>query len=93
MEQEAIGNPQYQVALTNPDYAEYAKLCGGDGVTVVHSADLEKALRIAYASDIPYIVNVEINPEELTLPPHISMKTAGSYVIAKLKEILGKGDK
>jgi pyruvate oxidase len=93
MEQEVIGNPQYQVELLNPDYALFAKLCGGDGITISHACDLSDALIKAYSSDLPFIVNVEINPEELTRPPHINLKMASGYAKAKIKEALGKGDR
>jgi thiamine pyrophosphate-dependent acetolactate synthase large subunit-like protein len=93
MEQEVMGYPQFQVELENPDYAEFAKLCGGGGITVAHAGDLEDALKKAYASNLPFIVNVEINPEELTLPPHITWNMARGYTTAKVKEKLGKGDK
>jgi len=93
MEQEVIGIPQFQVELENPDYAEFAKLCGGDGITVTHACDLEEALKKAYASDLPFIINAEVNPEELTLPPHISLKMASGYAKAKIREFIGKGDK
>lgn len=93
MEQEVMGKPQFQVELKNPDYAEFAKLCGGDGITVTHFNDLEDAFKKAYASNLPFIVNVEVNPEELTLPPEINLKMAGNYVKAKIKEAFGMGDK
>jgi len=93
MEQEVIGNPQYQVDLLNPDYAAYAKICGGDGITVAKTVFLEDAIKMAYTSTLPFIVNVEVNPEELTLPPHISFKMASGYAKAKIKEFVGKGDK
>jgi len=93
MEQEVMGDPQYQVDLLNPDYAEFAKLCGGDGITVTKTTFLEDALKKAYTSKLPFIVNVEVNPDELTIPPHISLKMASGYAKAKIKEFIGKGDK
>lgn len=93
MEQEVMGIPQFQVELENPDYAEFAKLCGGDGITVRHAYDLDEAFKKAFATNLPFIINAEINPEELTLPPHISLKMASGYAKAKIKEFIGKGDK
>lgn len=90
MEQEAIGNPQYQVELTNPDYAEFAKLCGGDGITVNRVIHLEQAIQKAYASPLPFIINIEVNPEELVVPPKISLNTVGQYAKAKIKEAFGQ---
>lgn len=93
MEQEVMGLPQFQVELENPDYAEFAKLCGGDGISISHACDIEEALGKAFASNLPFIINAEVNPEELTLPPHISLKMASGYAKAKILEFIGKGDK
>jgi pyruvate oxidase len=89
MEQEAgAGNPEYQTDLHNPDYAAYAKICGGEGYTVKESHELEPAIQSALGSAQPCIINVFVNPEELTMPPEITIKEAMNYGKAKLKEYL-----
>jgi pyruvate oxidase len=93
LEQEIMGYPQYQVELTNPDYAEFAKLCGGDGITVTRFDQLKDSIKTAYQSKLPFILNVEVNPEEIVIPPVIGLKMAGNYAKAKIKEVLGQGDK
>ncbi|MFL5752792.1 MAG: thiamine pyrophosphate-dependent enzyme [Bacteroidia bacterium] len=87
MEQEArSGNPEYETDLLNPDYAAFAEICGAEGYTVKEPAELEPAVSAALSSKRPAIVNVFVNPEELTRPPQITMREAINYTKAKIKE-------
>ena len=49
MEMEVSGLPLYPAAtgLMNPNFAEYAKVCGGDGVRVEHAKDIVPAVEQA----------------------------------------------
>lgn len=93
MEQEVHGMPEYMTDLTNPDYAKFAECCGGAGYTVSDPEQLADTLQAAYADPLPTIINVHIDPEELTRPPHITLKQAMWFAQAKTKEIFGAGDK
>jgi pyruvate oxidase len=91
MEQEArSGNPEFETELHNPDYAEFAKICGGEGYTVQDPTMLETAIRSALNSARPCIVNVFVDPQELTMPPEVTAKEAVNYVKAKVKEYFMK---
>ena len=48
----------WETSLVNPNFAEFAKLCGGDGVTVTDAKDLDTAFKKGLASDKPFIVEV-----------------------------------
>jgi thiamine pyrophosphate-dependent acetolactate synthase large subunit-like protein len=74
--------------LTNPNFAEYAKLCGGDGIRVEHAKDIPEAIEMAIASTKPFIIDAITNPGELSLPPHISIEEAWGFGKSKAKEIL-----
>src|SRR5690606_21755695 len=52
MEMQVAGMSKNEEAtgLTNPDFAAYAKACGGDGVRVEHAADIMPAIAQAIAS-------------------------------------------
>jgi len=76
MEQEVHGMPEYMTELANPDYAKFAECCGGAGYTVHTSDQLDATLAEAFADPLPTIVNVHIDGEELTRPPHITLKQA-----------------
>ncbi len=62
-EQRAGEWPVWQTALTNPDFAEFARSCGGMGMRVTDKADLERALKEAIAHDGPALVEVVTDAE------------------------------
>jgi thiamine pyrophosphate-dependent acetolactate synthase large subunit-like protein len=92
MEQEASGLPEHKTALHDLDYAAYARLCGAQGKRVETLESLESALRTAYASDEPWVIDVQVDGEELTRPPKINLQTALSYGLARLREFVGQGN-
>lgn len=92
MEQEVMGWPEYETHLHNPDFSAFAKICGGDGEKVSKPQDLEQAILNAYNSGKPYILDVEVNPGELTTPPEITVSQAIGFAKAKVKEFFGAGD-
>lgn len=91
MEQEArSGNPEYETGLHNPDYDAFARSCGAKGYTVRHASELDDTLQTALRSPGPCIVNVFVNPGELTMPPRVTTREAVTYVKAKVKEFFIK---
>jgi pyruvate dehydrogenase (quinone) len=96
MEVEVMGLPTNPEAtsLLNPDFAMYAKACGGDGVRVEHARDIVPAIERAIASPKPFIIDAIVSPGELTMPPHIEIKEAWGFGMSKVKEGLMalKGD-
>jgi pyruvate oxidase len=53
----------WQTGLHNLNFAEYARLCGGDGFHVEKMEDLEPALERALASDKPSLVEIVSDPK------------------------------
>jgi pyruvate oxidase len=91
MEQEGgNGDPESETDLHNPDYALFAKSCGGEGYTVKEMAELRSVIPQALRSQKACIVNIYVNSEEITYPPHIELREALNYVKAKIKEALIK---
>jgi pyruvate oxidase len=86
MEQEAHGNPESETDLRNPDYAAIAQGCGGEGYTVREAQDLNDIIDRALASERPAVINVFVNPGELTMPPKVTMSEAINYTKAKITE-------
>ena len=88
MEMEVAGPPAYPEAtgLLNPDFALFAKACGGEGVRVEHAADVVPAIDQAIASEKPFIIDAIVSPGELTMPPHIEVSQAWGFGISKVKE-------
>ncbi len=62
-EQRAGHWPVWQTGLRNPDFAAYAKSCGGLGIRVSSKDELEEALKRAIAYDGPALVDVISDPE------------------------------
>ena len=90
MEMEVSGLPFYPEAtgLLNPNFAEYAKVCGGDGVRVEHAEDIVPAVEQAIASDKPFIIDAVGSPGELTMPPTVKVEQAWGFGMSKLKEAM-----
>lgn len=93
LEQEASGYPESETRLPRLDFGAFAELAGGKGWRVQHAHELETALRAAFETEAPCIVDVHVNPEELALPPRVEVHQALGFMRAKAKEFLGMGDK
>ena len=59
VEQMTENYPNYATELLNPDFAEYARACGGFGVSVEQPGELEQAVRDAFNSKRASIVDVK----------------------------------
>jgi glyoxylase-like metal-dependent hydrolase (beta-lactamase superfamily II) len=53
----------WQTSLHNPDFAEYANLCGALGIRVTHSRELDDALRRGLDHDGPSLVEIMTDSE------------------------------
>ncbi len=69
-------------------FAEYAKLCGGDGVKVVHAKDIVPAIEMAKKATKPFIIDAIVTNAELSLPPKIGLEEVKGFGLSKIKEVL-----
>lgn len=93
LEQKAGGFLDVNVKLENPDFAMIAQASGILGINVTESADLESALREAFAHDGPALVSVKTASYELLMPPSIKAEQAKGFSLYMAKAILnGRGD-
>ena len=53
----------WQTTLHNPDFSEYARICGALGIRVSERADLDAAFARAFAHDGPALVEIMCDPE------------------------------
>jgi acetolactate synthase-1/2/3 large subunit len=53
-------------ALTNPDFAKFVEAFGGHGETVTHTAEFIPAFRRAVESGKPAVIELCMNPEQIT---------------------------
>jgi pyruvate dehydrogenase (quinone)/pyruvate oxidase len=80
-----LGNPQYGVELHNPDFAKYAEICGGRGLSVDKPEQIKPALREAMICGKPAIVDVTVDPFEPPMPPKVSLKDAAHFAESLVK--------
>ena len=64
-EQLAADYPVWHTSLTNPDWAEYAALCGARGIRVTQRGELDAAMVELFATEGPVLLCVEQDPELL----------------------------
>ena len=53
----------WQTSLVNPDFAEYARLCGATGIPVSHAGELDEGMKALFAADGPALLHVHTDPE------------------------------
>jgi pyruvate dehydrogenase (quinone) len=85
-EQMVLGYPEHGVRFGHPlpDYAAWARGCGGLGLHVEKPGDLPSALEEAFAHPGPALVDVAVNPDEPPLPGKISYDQAKKFTEAWL---------
>ncbi len=88
LEAESIGLPAFEkgIQFPNPDFAAFARACGGRGFKVDEPGDLRGTIAEALASDGPVIVDAVVSPDELPNLPHINLAQIGRVAQAKIKE-------
>jgi thiamine pyrophosphate-dependent acetolactate synthase large subunit-like protein/nitrite reductase/ring-hydroxylating ferredoxin subunit len=64
-EQRAADFPVWHTSLHNPDWAEYARLCGATGIKVSGRDQLDGAMAKLFATEGPAMLHVEQDPELL----------------------------
>ena len=62
-EQRAAEWDVWQTSLHNPNFAEYARVCGAHGTRVTDASELDAALAAAFAHDGPALVEVMTDAE------------------------------
>jgi pyruvate dehydrogenase (quinone)/pyruvate oxidase len=80
-EQMVLGFPEHGVRFGEPlpDYAAWARGCGGFGVHVAKPGDLPGALSEALAHPGPALLDVAVNPDEPPLPGKVSYEQAKKF--------------
>ena len=93
MEMKAAGYLDTSTDLKNPDFAAMANAMGVKGIRVTQSAEVEPALREAFAHPGPVLIDVLTAKQELVMPPKIQFEQAKGFSLFMLKAIInGRGD-
>jgi pyruvate dehydrogenase (quinone) len=90
LEAEGVGLPAYKkgIEFPNPDFAAFARSCGGHGFRAAKPGELRAAISEAFKVDGPAIVDCVVAPDELPNFPHIELGQAERYATAKIKEAI-----
>jgi pyruvate dehydrogenase (quinone)/pyruvate oxidase len=67
------------------DFVPWAESCGGKGIRVEKSGDVEPAIKEALAHDGPVLVDVVVNADEPPMPAKIHYDEAKKFAMSFLK--------
>ncbi len=86
-EQMVLGYPEYgaRYGAPQPDFAAWARGCGGYGVHVEKPRELAGALRAALAHPGPALVDVAVDPNEPPMPGKVAYEQAKNFGLAFLR--------
>src|SRR5580704_8512222 len=90
LEAESVGIVPFEkgIEFPNPDFAAFARACGGQGFTARKPSELEGAISDAFAVDGPAIVDAVVAADEVPNVPHIDLETIGHFALAKIREVV-----
>jgi pyruvate dehydrogenase (quinone) len=93
LEMKAAGFLETGTELINPNFAKMAGAMGVLGIRVEQAADLEAALKTAFAHAGPALIDVVTNHNELIMPPKMTLEQMGGFSLWMAKAVLnGRGD-
>ena len=88
LEQEQGGLPEFGTELDNPDLAAVGAALGLATRRVTDPEELDEAVAWAIAQPEPTLLDVVTNPQEISVPPQVSIAQGWGFAIAKAKESL-----
>ncbi len=88
MEEAALPVFERGAVFKNPDFALFAKACGGQGFRVTHPQALRDTIAQALATPGPVIVDVVVDPAEIPAMPHVKLSQVWKFGIGKMREIV-----
>ncbi|MFE6487967.1 thiamine pyrophosphate-dependent enzyme, partial [Streptomyces sp. NPDC057757] len=88
LEQEQAGLPEFGTVLDNPDFAAVATAIGITGIRVTDPGDLDEAVKRAFTTPGPVLLDVLTNPDEIAVPAKPTVEQGWGFAVAKVKELL-----
>jgi len=88
VEMKVMGYPPFATDLDNPDFAMMASAIGIKGILVERPDELAPAISEALAWDGPVLLNIHVNPSELSMPPKVEMGEAIGFGLYMGRQIL-----
>lgn len=87
MEMKAAGLVPFGTDLKNPDFAMMAIAMGIKGIRVDDAATVDQAIKEAIAHNGPVLLDVHVNPTELSMPPKVEFAQAKGFGLYAIKQI------
>jgi pyruvate dehydrogenase (quinone) len=91
LEMKAQGYPPFVTDLDNPDFGLMAEAIGIKGISVRTPDQVAPAISAALAYDGPVILNMYVNPSELSMPPSVSVEQAKGFSLYMWRQIMDGG--
>ena len=89
LEMEEAGLPAFKrgTRMRNPDFAMFARACGGHGFTVTKPQMLRETIAKALATPGPVVVDVAVDPAEIPAMPHVELGKVWKFGIGRAREV------
>lgn len=93
LEMKAAGIVTFATDLENPSFAALARAVGLHGIRVEQPSELAPGLRDALAHDGPALVEVMTEPQELSIPPKVTLEQMRGFTLYAGRSIFsGNGE-
>lgn len=89
LEMEVDGIPDNETDMVNPDFTMIAMAMGFKGINVNKPEEVEGAVKEAFSTEGPVLVNVMTDPNSLALPPKIEWSQIKGMTTSMTKMMLG----
>jgi thiamine pyrophosphate-dependent acetolactate synthase large subunit-like protein len=83
-----MGYPPFATDLNNPDFTMMAEAIGIKGILVERPEQVAPAIGEALAWDGPVLLNIHVNPSELSMPPKIEFGQVKGFGLYMGRQIL-----
>jgi pyruvate dehydrogenase (quinone) len=91
LEMKVQGYPPYATDLDNPDFALMAESMGIKGIAVRSPDRVAPAIAEALAHKGPVLLDMYVNPSELSMPPTITLEEAKGFSLYMYRQIMDGG--
>jgi pyruvate dehydrogenase (quinone) len=88
LEMKVQGYPPFVTDLDNPDFALMAEAIGIKGIAVRSPDQVAPAIAAALAYEGPVLLNMYVNPSELSMPPAVKPEQARGFSLYLLRQTL-----
>ncbi|HTI12613.1 MAG TPA: ubiquinone-dependent pyruvate dehydrogenase [Puia sp.] len=88
MEMKVQGYPPFVTDLKNPDFALMAQSIGLKGILVERPDQVASAITEALAYNGPVLLNVHVNPSELSMPPKVEFEQAKGFGLYMWRQMM-----